>query len=216
MWCEGSVWMTRQGRQPPQSQCVARLFTRHLTSFCTNQFSVTSNVGVVHMDSCPTCKGKQNAMSNGSDICVDRLRSHPYMQDVLPAESPTVNRVCVYSRSTNSCMLWGILPKVAACLLTSLQHNPSNLLFNCILFQLHSSDFWRNKLHSFLASTGVAIAGCLGDQHAALLGQRCKPQEAKNTYGTGCFFLVNTGKSALQHLLLQTSTHARIMAQNVC
>lgn len=44
------------------------------------------------------------------------------------------------------------------------------------------------------AITGVPIAGCLGDQHAALLGQRCKPQEAKNTYGTGCFFLVNTGK----------------------
>ena len=41
---------------------------------------------------------------------------------------------------------------------------------------------------------GVPIAGCLGDQHAALLGQRCKAQEAKNTYGTGCFFLVNTGK----------------------
>lgn len=43
-------------------------------------------------------------------------------------------------------------------------------------------------------ASGVPIAGCLGDQHAALLGQRCKPQEAKNTYGTGCFFLLNTGK----------------------
>lgn len=41
---------------------------------------------------------------------------------------------------------------------------------------------------------GVPIAGCLGDQHAALLGQRCKPQQAKNTYGTGCFLLLNTGK----------------------
>ena len=42
-------------------------------------------------------------------------------------------------------------------------------------------------------AAGVPIAGCLGDQHAALLGQRCKPREAKNTYGTGCFFLLNTG-----------------------
>jgi glycerol kinase len=41
---------------------------------------------------------------------------------------------------------------------------------------------------------GVPIAGALGDQHAALFGQTCfKPGEAKNTYGTGCFMLLNTG-----------------------
>lgn len=34
---------------------------------------------------------------------------------------------------------------------------------------------------------GVPIAGCLGDQQAALLGQRCRVHEAKNTYGTGGF-----------------------------
>ena len=38
-----------------------------------------------------------------------------------------------------------------------------------------------------------ACAGCLGDQQAAMLGQRCRPQEAKNTYGTGCFVLLHTG-----------------------
>jgi glycerol kinase len=43
---------------------------------------------------------------------------------------------------------------------------------------------------------GVPVAGVLGDQHAALLGQAClKPGEAKNTYGTGCFLLMNTGPS---------------------
>jgi len=42
---------------------------------------------------------------------------------------------------------------------------------------------------------GVPIAGILGDQHAALVGQTCfKPGEAKNTYGTGCFMLMNTGE----------------------
>lgn len=40
---------------------------------------------------------------------------------------------------------------------------------------------------------GVPMAGCLGDQHAAMLGQRCRPREAKATYGTGCFILLNTG-----------------------
>jgi glycerol kinase len=40
----------------------------------------------------------------------------------------------------------------------------------------------------------VAIAGILGDQQAALVGQTCfAPGEAKNTYGTGCFMLENTG-----------------------
>ncbi len=41
---------------------------------------------------------------------------------------------------------------------------------------------------------GVPIAGDLGDQQAALFGQACySPGEAKNTYGTGCFMLMNTG-----------------------
>jgi glycerol kinase len=41
---------------------------------------------------------------------------------------------------------------------------------------------------------GVPVAGILGDQQAALLGQACcEPGEAKNTYGTGCFLLMHTG-----------------------
>ena len=41
----------------------------------------------------------------------------------------------------------------------------------------------------------VAIAGILGDQQAALVGQTCfHPGEVKNTYGTGCFLLMNTGQ----------------------
>jgi glycerol kinase len=41
---------------------------------------------------------------------------------------------------------------------------------------------------------GVPLAGLLGDQQAALVGQACfAPGAAKNTYGTGCFLLVNTG-----------------------
>jgi len=44
----------------------------------------------------------------------------------------------------------------------------------------------------------VAVAGDLGDQQAALFGQACfKPGEAKNTYGTGCFMLMNTGEKVV-------------------
>ena len=46
---------------------------------------------------------------------------------------------------------------------------------------------------------GVPIAGILGDQQAALVGQTCfEPGQAKNTYGTGCFLLMNTG-TELRH-----------------
>jgi len=46
---------------------------------------------------------------------------------------------------------------------------------------------------------GVPVAGDLGDQQAALFGQTCySPGEAKNTYGTGCFMLLNTGTQAVQ------------------
>lgn len=42
---------------------------------------------------------------------------------------------------------------------------------------------------------GVPVSGDLGDQQAALFGQTCyNPGEAKNTYGTGCFMLLNTGE----------------------
>jgi glycerol kinase len=45
---------------------------------------------------------------------------------------------------------------------------------------------------------GIPIAGIAGDQQAALFGQRCiKPGMTKNTYGTGCFMLQNTGRRAV-------------------
>jgi len=46
---------------------------------------------------------------------------------------------------------------------------------------------------------GIPVAGDLGDQQAALFGQTCfKAGEAKNTYGTGCFMLMNTGEKPVQ------------------
>jgi len=46
---------------------------------------------------------------------------------------------------------------------------------------------------------GISVAGDLGDQQAALFGQTCfKSGEAKNTYGTGCFMLMNTGGKPVQ------------------
>ena len=56
-------------------------------------------------------------------------------------------------------------------------------------------------------AAAVPVCGVLGDQQAALVGQTCfEPGESKNTYGTGCFMLLNTGQKIVpsRHGLLTT------------
>jgi glycerol kinase len=68
-----------------------------------------------------------------------------------------------------------------------------------------SSEMYGTVSHKSL--DGVPLAGILGDQQAALVGQTCfNPGEAKNTYGTGCFLLLNTGVNRVlsKHGLLTT------------
>ncbi len=63
-----------------------------------------------------------------------------------------------------------------------------------------------------VAGTRVPISGMAGDQQAALFGQTCfAPGEAKNTYGTGCFLLMNTGETPFesQNGLLTTIAMSR-------
>jgi glycerol kinase len=51
---------------------------------------------------------------------------------------------------------------------------------------------------SFVPDSRMPIAGIAGDQQAALFGQQCtQPGMVKNTYGTGCFMLMNTGEKAI-------------------
>ena len=58
-----------------------------------------------------------------------------------------------------------------------------------------SSCFYGETDPSFFGGA-IPIAGAAGDQQAALFGQTCfAPGEAKNTYGTGCFLLMNTGET---------------------
>lgn len=62
-------------------------------------------------------------------------------------------------------------------------------------------------VYFLILEVGTPISGILGDQQAALVGQGClKEGMAKNTYGTGCFLLQNTGSQPItsQHGLLTT------------
>jgi len=65
------------------------------------------------------------------------------------------------------------------------------------------------------AVEGVPVAGILGDQQAALVGQTCfQAGEAKNTYGTGCFLLMNTGREIVQsHYGLLTTVAFQLKGQ---
>ena len=69
-----------------------------------------------------------------------------------------------------------------------------NIPKNMLPKAMPSSCVYGNAAPSFLGGA-IPIAGAAGDQQAALFGQTCfAPGEAKNTYGTGCFLLMNTGE----------------------
>ncbi|GMA61247.1 glycerol kinase GlpK [Alicyclobacillus fastidiosus] len=70
-----------------------------------------------------------------------------------------------------------------------------------------SSEVYAHTARELFFGQAIPIAGIAGDQQAALFGQACfEPGMAKNTYGTGCFMLMNTGKKAVrsEHGLLTT------------
>jgi glycerol kinase len=74
-------------------------------------------------------------------------------------------------------------------------------LFNiprAMLPEVRSCSEVYGQVHSNFYPAGVPIAGIAGDQQAALFGQACyTPGMVKNTYGTGCFLLMNTGTEAV-------------------
>ena len=73
-----------------------------------------------------------------------------------------------------------------------------------------AADFGR--VAAGLPGAGLPVAGVAGDQQAALIGQGClRPGEAKATYGTGCFLVLNTGQRAvLSHNRLLTTLAWRL------
>lgn len=77
----------------------------------------------------------------------------------------------------------------------------------CLLPDVHDSSKIYGLTQAELFGAEIPIAGLAGDQQAALFGQHCfKAGSAKNTYGTGCFLLMNTGDKAVKsnHGLLST------------
>lgn len=64
----------------------------------------------------------------------------------------------------------------------------------CMLPEVKPSSFLYGRTKDCLVGDGIPICGAAGDQQSALFGQCCfEPGTVKNTYGTGCFLLMNTG-----------------------
>ena len=77
---------------------------------------------------------------------------------------------------------------------------------------------WGATLATGPFGEAIPVCGDLGDQQAALVGQTClSPGEAKNTYGTGCFMLLNTGTKPIQsnYGLLTTVAYKMGQAETV-
>lgn len=80
----------------------------------------------------------------------------------------------------------------------------------CMLPEIAASSATASYGHTLMDGpfgAALPVCGILGDQQAATVGQACfDPGEAKNTYGTGCFMLLNTGEHIVhsQHGLLTT------------
>ncbi len=67
-----------------------------------------------------------------------------------------------------------------------------------MLPQIRSSSEVYGKTQNILTAHNIPVAGIAGDQQSALFGQMCtQPGMVKNTYGTGCFMLMNTGEKAV-------------------
>ena len=78
---------------------------------------------------------------------------------------------------------------------------------SCMLPEVRPSSEIYGYSDTNLTGTKIPVAGIAGDQQAALFGQCCfEAGEMKNTYGTGCFLLMNTGKTPVvsEHGLLTT------------
>jgi len=70
---------------------------------------------------------------------------------------------------------------------------------NKMLPKVYPSSLIYGKTSKDVIGSEILISGIAGDQQAALFGQNCiKPGMVKNTYGTGCFMLMNTGKNPVK------------------
>ncbi len=170
--------------------------------------------------------GKTGLIQRKTGLVLDAYFSGTKLEwllDNLPGARPRAERGELAFGTIDSWLIWNLT--CGASHVTDASNASRTLLFNIHTLQW-DADLLRlfnippGVLPEVVASSGVVgeteaalfgapieIAGIAGDQQAATFGQACfTPGMAKNTYGTGCFMLMNTGTAAVpsQHQLLST------------
>ena len=146
-----------------------------------------------------------------------------YLLDKHPDLVPRAQQGQILFGTVDSFLIWRLTQ--GACHATDISNASRTLLFNihtlewddelleilsiprAMLPDVCPSSHIYGEAHESLLGARVPIAGVAGDQQAATFGQACfQVGSAKNTYGTGCFLLMNTGSQpvASQNKLLTT------------
>jgi len=181
--------------------------------------------------SSPECErlkagGMSDPIREKTGLLIDPYFSATKVQHLfhkLPGLRSRAERGEVLFGTIDSFLIWRLTG--GTCHVTDVSNASRTLLFNihtldwddqlldalaiprAMLPEVRPSSHVLGEVSAELLGTTVPIAGCAGDQQAATFGQACfTPGAAKNTYGTGCFLLLNTGHQPVmsQHQLLTT------------
>ncbi len=137
-----------------------------------------------------------------------------FLLDTIPGLRVRAERGDVLFGTVDSFLIWRLTG--GARHVTDVSNASRTLLFNihtlewddtllevlqiprAMLPEVRPSSEWYGETETSLFGVPIPITGAAGDQQAALFGQACfEPGTAKNTYGTGCFLLLNTGHHAV-------------------
>jgi glycerol kinase len=160
-------------------------------------------------------KGKETFVRSRTGLVLDAYFSGTKLEWLLqnvPGARAKARAGCLAFGTIDTWLLWNLTGGISHA--TDYSNASRTLLFNsrklqwdpelCKLFgvppqvlprvQASASRFGETSPKSYLGA-GIPIGGMAGDQQAALYGQGChEPGSLKNTYGTGCFLLMNAGK----------------------
>lgn len=140
-----------------------------------------------------------------------------YLLDTVPGLRSRAEKGEILFGTVDTFLLWRLTG--GQCHMTDVSNASRTLVFNLhtlswdeellqilriprqMLPEVRSSSEVYGQTAAEWLGAAVPIAGCAGDQQAATFGQACfAPGSAKNTYGTGCFMLLNTGDRPVQSM----------------
>ncbi|MBR1846434.1 MAG: glycerol kinase GlpK [Bacilli bacterium] len=178
--CEAIVWQSKQTQELCDERMGKTDFIQSRTGLRMNPYFSASKIRYI-LDHIPN--GQQRAEKGellfgtiDSWLIYKLTKGKTHATDVTNASRTMLFNIFTMSYDPELCAIWDI----PLCMLPEVRDNS---------FDYGEADFFAG---------GVHIYGVAGDQQAALFGQCCFDKgESKNTYGTGCFMLMNIGETPI-------------------